>query len=257
MERKEILLMMFMGQSNMAGRGHAEEAPALIQGAGYEYCAVTRPDCLSLLKEPFGKNENNEKGVTEPGMKTGSMVTAFVNACYKETDIPVVGVSCAKGGSSIAEWMPGTAYYMDAAEREKRCEGWLLSHDYHIIYKGMVWCQGCTDGDLHTPPEIYKAHTAEFIRSYCRECGIGKCFLIQIGNHRDDRSLYVPVQQAQAELAEENDEILLVSSRLKTFAERGLMKDEFHYRQEGYNLIGEEAGRNVGIYISGQWKRVR
>lgn len=26
-------------------------------------------------------------------------------------------------------------------------------------------------------------------------------------------------------------------------AERGLMKDEFHYCQEGYNLVGEEAGR--------------
>ena len=250
MGQKDILLMMFMGQSNMAGRGNAKEAPALVKGAGYEYRAVTAPDCLSVLKEPFGENENNGKGVTEPGMKTGSMVTAFVNACYKETDIPVVGVSCAKGGSSIAEWMPGTAYYTDAVEREKRCEKWLLSHDYRIRYKGMVWCQGCTDGDLHTAPGIYKAYTARFIHSYCWECGIGKCFLIQIGNHRDNRTLYVPIQRVQEELAEENKDIILVSSLLKTFADCGLMKDEFHYRQEGYNLIGEDAGRNTGKYIA-------
>ncbi len=250
MTQKEIILLMFMGQSNMAGRGNAEEAPALLQGAGYEYRAVTAPDCLSVLKEPFGEKENHEKGVTEPGMKTGSMVTAFVNACYVETGIPIVGVSCAKGGSSIAEWMPGTAYYADAAERQKRCQKWLLEHDYRIRYKGMVWCQGCTDGDLHTPADIYKASTLQFISSYCRECGIEKCFLIQIGNHRDDRALYVPVQKAQEELAAENRDIVLVSRQLKTFADRGLMKDEYHYLQKGYNLVGEDAGKNTGKYIN-------
>lgn len=244
---------MFMGQSNMAGRGNAAEAPELTQGAGYEYRAVTAPDRLSVLQEPFGKNENNARGVTEPGMKTGSMVSAFVNACFAETGIPIVGVSCAKGGSSIAKWMPGTAYYTDAVERMKRCEKWLLGHDCHIRYKGMVWCQGCTDGDLRIPPDIYKANTAEFIESYCQKCDIDKCFLIQIGNHRDDRSLYVPIQQAQLELAEEKERIVLVSSQLKTFADRGLMKDEFHYLQRGYNLVGEDAGKNTGKYIKTQF----
>lgn len=32
MERKEVLLMTFMGQSNMAGRGNAAKAPALVPG---------------------------------------------------------------------------------------------------------------------------------------------------------------------------------------------------------------------------------
>lgn len=249
MNEKEVFLMMFMGQSNMAGRGNAKEAPALVQGAGYEYRAITAPDRLSLLQEPFGVKENNENGVTEPGMKTGSMVSAFVNACYLETGTPIIGVSCAKGGSAIAEWLPGTPYYQDAVGRMKRCEEWLLCHGYRIKRKDMVWCQGCTDGDLHTSPDIYKAHTAKFIHAYCQECNLAKCFLIQIGNHRDDRTLYVPIQQAQLELAEENENIILVSSRLKTFAERGLMKDEFHYCQKGYNLIGEEAGKNTGKYM--------
>lgn len=253
-EQKEILLMMFMGQSNMAGRGNAGKAPMLIRGAGYEYRSVTAPDCLSVLKEPFGENENNEHGVTEPGMKTGSMVTAFVNACYAKTGIPIVGVSCAKGGSSIAEWMPGSSYYTDAVEREKSCERWLLSHGYCIRYKGLVWCQGCTDGDLRTLPDIYKERTLQFIHSYSQECGIKKCFLIQIGNHRDDRKLYVPIQNAQAKLAQEDEDIILVSGLLKTFADRGLMKDEFHYLQEGYNLIGEDAGANTGKYIKLQLK---
>ena len=253
--QKEVLQLLFMGQSNMAGRGTAAEAPALIQGAGYEYRAVTAPDCLSVLREPFGENENNVNGVTEPGMKTGSMVTAFVNACYTETGVPIVAVSCAKGGSSITEWMPQTAYYEDAVERQKRCEKWLLEHDYSIRYKGMVWCQGCTDGDLRTPPDTYKKLTSKFIHSYCQECGIEKCFLVQIGNHRSNRNLYVPVRRVQEELAQECEDILLVSRQLKTFADRGLMKDDFHYLQKGYNLVGEDAGKNTGKHIREQLDR--
>lgn len=257
MGSKEIISMMFMGQSNMAGRGSAKEAPVLLPGAGYEYRAVTAPDRLSVLKEPFGEKEDNAEGVTEPGMKTGSMVTAFANALFIETGIPIVGVSCAKGGSSIAEWLPGTAYYMDAAGRAGRCERWLIENGYHIRYKGLVWCQGCTDGDLHTPPDIYKMRTLSFIESFCRECGIGKCFLIQIGDHRDDRALYAPIRQAQLELAEENEDIILVSTLPKTFADRGLMKDSFHYLQKGYDLVGEDAGRNAGKFImTGQTVRM-
>ena len=72
---------------------------------------------------------------------------------------------------------------------------------------------------------------------------------IRIGNHRDDKMLYVPIQNAQEALAREEEEIVMVSRQFKTFAERGLMKDEFHYCQEGYNLIGEEAGRVTGKRI--------
>ena len=105
---KTVDLLFFMGQSNMAGRGDAALAPAVTPGMGYEYRAVTDPDALHPLAEPFGVNENDPAGVNEPGMKTGSMVSSFVNACTARTGVPVVGVSCAKGGSAIAEWLPGT-----------------------------------------------------------------------------------------------------------------------------------------------------
>lgn len=70
-------LIFFMGQSNMAGRGDAALAPAVTPGMGYEYRAVTDPAQLHPLAEPFGVNENDPTGVNEPGMKTGSMVSAF------------------------------------------------------------------------------------------------------------------------------------------------------------------------------------
>ena len=80
----EADILLFMGQSNMAGRGDYRLAPEVLPGAAYEYRAVTEPDTLVPLTEPFGVNENREGGVFEPGMKTGSMAAAFVNACYRK-----------------------------------------------------------------------------------------------------------------------------------------------------------------------------
>ena len=31
---------------------------------------------------------------------------------------------------------------------------------------------------------------------------------------------------------------------------RGLMKDEFHYFQEAYNIVGREAGENSADFVS-------
>lgn len=88
-------LILFAGQSNMAGRGIVtdkwpQKAPVLVKGAGYEYRAITAPDRLCPIEEPFGADENNPDGIFEPGMKTGSMVTAFVNEYYKLTHVQVL-----------------------------------------------------------------------------------------------------------------------------------------------------------------------
>lgn len=241
-------LFIFMGQSNMAGRGDAALAPAVTPGMGFEYRAVTAPDRLSPLQEPFGVNENDPAGVNEPGMKTGSMVSSFVNACTAKTGVPIVGVSCAKGGSAIAEWMPGTPYYQDALRRVRQCRRWLADNCFTVRHSAMVWCQGCTDGDLHTRKAIYKLDTDRMLHEFLSDAKLETCFLIQIGNQRDDPMLYQPIQHAQEELAAAYDDIALVSRKFKTFAAKGLMKDQFHYKQPAYNAVGEEAGKKAAAF---------
>ena len=112
-------LIIFMGQSNMAGRGivdaaHPQPAPCLTRGAGYEYRAVSDPENLHVLREPFGLQEDRPGGIDDLRMKTGSLATAFVNTWFAQTGVPVVGVSASKGGSRIEEWLPGSRYLTDA-----------------------------------------------------------------------------------------------------------------------------------------------
>lgn len=244
----EADILLFMGQSNMAGRGDWKLAPQVPEGTAYEYRAVTRPDTLAPLAEPFGVDENRLEGVYEPGMKTGSMAAAFVNACYRETKRPIIAVSCAKGGSSINEWLPGTPYFADAADRFRSCMDYVKSQGITVRSTGLVWCQGCTDADNGMEKEEYKQKTRRFLEEFMK-LGVETVYFIQIGNHREEPDRYVPMQEAQQELAEEHGSIELVCQLFKTFRERGLMKDSFHYKQEAYNLVGEAAGKATGLIL--------
>ena len=97
-------LFLFLGQSNMAGRGDKLKSPQLIDGAGFEFRAITDPTKLYPISEPFGKDENKVDGINDQNKKTGSLVTSFVNTLYTRTNIPIVGISASKGGSCISQW---------------------------------------------------------------------------------------------------------------------------------------------------------
>ena len=92
---------------------------------------------------------------------------------------------------------PATA---DAVRRARKARKFLAENGYTIRHSAMVWCQGCTDGDLHTLKAVYKLDTDRVIHEFMTDAGLETCFLIQIGNQRDEPELYVPIQQAQEEL---------------------------------------------------------
>lgn len=282
-------LFLFMGQSNMAGRGITneqwpEEAPGLTEGAGWEFRAISDPTRLYPIAEPFGVDENNPVGINDifssgAKAKTGSMVTAFVNAYYAKTGVPVVGVSASKGGSRISQWLPdakdgflkdalerykkAVAYLQNSPERYEETEAYLQNSpecceqaempgqgiSYEIRHRYMLWCQGESDGDKGTTVAEYKERFWA-LWSEMKSAGIEKCFLIQTGkkNVPGQEDDYEDIRRAQEELCD-GEEIIMVSRCLGGMLERGLMKDAFHYYQQAYNECGREAGRNVGNYV--------
>lgn len=256
---KEADIFLFIGQSNMAGRGIVSErwpqkAPECITGAGYEYRAVSDPCRLHPLREPFGLGENREGGIWEPGKKSGSMVTAFVNAYYMETKTPVVGVSAALGGTAAAEWLPGGALLRDALFRLSDAVCFLQKQKIHIRHQYMLWCQGETDGDLGITGQEYKA-SFEKILGCLIAAGIEHCFMVRIGGFNGAAAPHLPphdyaaIRQAQEELAAENAHITMVSRAFLEMKERGLMADAFHYYQQAYNEVGAEAGARAAQFV--------
>lgn len=246
-------LFLFMGQSNMAGRGISnnnwpEKPPALISGAGFEFRAISDPSKLYPIEEPFGVNENNPKGIFEPNKKTGSLVTAFTNAYYSTCHVPIIAISASKGGSVIAKWQGHYDYLTDSLLRLKRAEDYCANQHIHIAHKYMAWCQGESDGDYHTPIALYKNAFNNMLHTML-SAGIEMCFMITIGHYNGLGNIdYSPIISAQYELAASHPKVLLVSNDFTSMKARGLMKDEFHYYQAAYNEVGIIAGKNTGIF---------
>lgn len=247
-------LVMFMGQSNMAGRGEASGSVVCPEGEGYEFRAVSDPTRLYPAVEPFGVNENNPaSGVNEPGSKTGSMVSSLMKEYYDYTNVPIVGVSCSKGGSQIDFWQPGTGALNDAIARFQSAKLFLKNNGYTVRRKFMVWCQGESDADISTPIADYKEMTQNMAKAMIDE-GIEKCFMVQIGHKNDSSGKYDPYIEAQSELCAADDRFVMVSEKFKD--NQAGMKDLYHYYQSVYNEVGADAGANIAAYYGDTEKRV-
>jgi len=246
-EKTVVDLVIFMGQSNMAGRGDALEAPVVQEGHGYEFRAVSDPTRLYNISEPFGVNEN--RGVVTENKKTGSLVSAFVESYYAQTGVPIVGVSSSKGGTGIDYWNVGGDALNESILRYTAAERYLLDNGYSIRHRYMVWLQGETDGVNGMSAESYKRHLTSIFEEMNTH-GIEKCMVIRIGNNSDNATENDKIILAQTKLCAEHDDFVLISGKLAYMAEANLMKDKYHYKQEGYNIVGEDAGANMAFYVN-------
>lgn len=239
---KKCDVVIFAGQSNMAGRGDSLKAPIIKNYLAYEYRAISSPKTLHILREPFGENENNPTGIFEPGKKTGSLVASFAKTYTERTGNLLIGLSASKGGSSISSWQEGGPYFSDLKTRYVSLEKWLKENNYLIKRKIFLWLQGETDGDLHTSKEEYQQLTTKFLSSV-KDLGIEEIFLLGIGNYREDKEKYQEIQEAQREL--DSSFIHFIPTSFPKMVQLGLMKDSFHYEQEAYNIVGEELAEFV------------
>lgn len=244
----EVDLVMFMGQSNMSGTGDSEKAPVVIEGAGYEFRAISDPTKLYPIEEPFGQNENNEEGVDDEDLKTGSLVSSFVNSYYSGSGVPVIAVSASAGGSTLHSWREDGVLLPDAVNRYNMAKEWLTDNGYVIRHSYMVWLQGESDGNKQTSKEDYIVSMKD-IFSIMKDSGVEKCFMIRIGIRTQEPGMYDTIIEAQTELCRDNKDFILVSTKAVELERLGLMRDEVHYTQGGLNLIGEEAGANMAYYV--------
>lgn len=246
MEQTEpVDLVIFMGQSNMSGRGNADGSVVCKSGHGYEFRAISDPTRLYDLVEPFGVNERNpESGVDDRAM-TGSMVSALCEAYFSLTNIPIVAVSCSMGGTDTAFWHPDKPPIKDAKVRLRTAEQFLTENGYVVRHRYMVWCQGEQDGFNGLCGEEYITRLNAMI-SRMKTAGIEKCFIVQIGHQRDNDS-FDQIIAAQEKLCRENPDALMVSVEFAGM--RDLMKDTSHFTQLAYNITGTDAGLNMARYV--------
>ena len=246
-ESKVVDLFIFMGQSNMSGfGGDAALAPEVPEGWAYEYKAISEPGKLVHMREPFGLNEDNAESGVANTKRAGTLVSAFANAYYEKTGVPVVGVSCSRGSTDTEFWKQGGKPLEDAVSRHLAAEKWLKENGYIVRNNYMVWLQGESDASLSV--EQYKSNLIGIVKEMINRTGITNCMIIRIGKKNPADNSFDNVLQAQTELPKEYKEFVLASALAVSFPEGGLMSDGVHYSQKGYNLLGTDTGINVAFY---------
>lgn len=251
----EYDLFMFMGQSNMAGRGitnttWSEDAPTVKANAGYEFRAISDATRLYDITKTMGVGENVTGAIDDGTKKTGSMIPSFVNAYYEHTNTPIIAISASEGGTTIDKWQPNTARLNDAINRLNTAVTWLTSNGFNIRHKYMAWCQGESDGDEGISVADYKTGFNAMFDAM-KTAGIEKCFLFRIGEYNGTGSNdYTNVIQAQTEICQNDDDVVMVTANQASYKARGLMKDQFHYYQKAYNEMGEYGGVNTAVYVN-------
>ena len=238
-------LLLFAGQSNMTGRGDPALAPALTDGAGYECKVVTNPNQLNPITEPFGLGQDS--GTMRDGnLRTGSLVTAFANEYFKQTQVPVIGVSATVVGSGRVSW--STIHYKEAARRLNKAQKALQKKKLKIRHIYVVYMQGENDGFAGSTVKEYTDSLKLFYKNLSKKTDVEACLVIRIGKYTKQPSLYNNVLKAQTQLCKKDKNFVLVSTKAATLPDSNYQEDGLHITQQGLNIIGREAGKYAGKY---------
>ncbi len=283
-EPQDADIILFAGQSNMAGRGEYASyqgvTTSVEEGHGYAYDMLSRS--LGTIREPFGASQNGTgTGYMSETTKSGSMVSAFVESYYAETGRPVVAVSASQGGSPVKAWTKGGAYcqvsgqtrycnyYQDTLERLEgavQCVDDSQTLALHAVY--MVWLQGETDGSLGTSAEEYES-TLDAVYTNLSEdleaatyYNLDHLYIIPIGtyegNSEETAANYDAIRNAQQDMCSSRAYADCISLGMQDLTSSGTDKylksdnQHVHLTQPGYELLGKDAGSNMGKLVMGQ-----
>ena len=275
-DKKIVDLVLFSGQSNMAGRGSAngnEKEPAAVKcpsGYGYEFHSITNPSllssevpyALSTVSEPFGKNDNNytlnDAGSNGIDRRSGDMVSSLMKEYYEETGVPIVGVQASRGGQE-SSFFVNASINAEMLARYNAAETYLKASGYTIRRKFMVWVQGEADADKGRSESAYKNNTLK-VFSNMQSAGITDMFIVKTGHYNINYNLsegaspsadalaldekYKQVNTWQQDIADENANIYTVAD-LYTDEFLARMRDQYHFYQDVYNTVGATAGGNI------------
>lgn len=210
---------LLIGQSNMAGRGSLDEAPAITNNRLYvmrngRWLKMYRPvNC----DRPFS-------GVC--------LAESFADACSKYYNADIGLIPCADGGTSLNQWMPGDVIYDHAVFQAK-----LAMRSSQLA--GILWHQGEADcaPDLYPHYEEKCTYIFENMR---KDLGISDVpFLVGgLGSflplHSETLGNYHHVNKALQDMAQHQDYISYVCAE-----GLGAKDDNLHFNTAALYEFGE------------------
>ena len=226
-KKEQFHIYLLMGQSNMAGRGQVEAQDTVTHP---RVLVLTQDTAWNLARDPLHFDKPKVVGVGL-GLTFGKIMAG------RDKNIRIGLVPCAKGGSSIDQWIAGAYHeqtksypYDEALSRAK------IAANYGTI-KGMLWHQGESDTKSVMRVQAYKDKFLKLKRDLEQELGLvnlptiigelGQFYFEKRPNAQDMNALF-------AEISLENKCIGLAKSNSLTHKGDGT-----HFDSKSYRILGK------------------
>ena len=187
---------LLIGQSNMAGRGFIEEAVPVDN----THIKILRNGRWQKMFRPVNP-DRRFSGV--------NLAESFAEAYANKHGVEAGLIPCADGGTSIAQWAPGTLLFDNAVNQAK-----LAMRTSNIV--GILWHQGESDIDNYP---AYKGKLLAFMAALRKALDlydvpfiVGGLGDYLVNYEEDDCSNYVCINKALQEIAEEDPLVGFVSA---------------------------------------------
>ena len=242
---KQVDLVIFSGQSNMAGGGgDALQAPAVPKDHGYEFRCGKVATGMYEIVEPFGIYQDGY--LSDPdGIRKGSLVSDFANAYYKNTGVPILALSATRSGSSINYWL-SSAVKAELMEKYDLVNSWCEANFITIRHRYVVWLQGETDGMAGMSTEEYEKKLVEVFMPLINK-GLDQVFVIPVGHVAGLPAAYETVAAAQMDLCANSPYFTMATDTLRSLPDMYL-PDTVHYNQSALNLVGKNSGVTAAVF---------
>jgi hypothetical protein len=190
----EMKLFLLIGQSNMAGRGAIEEQDK-----------QPHPRVFALDKEMKWVPAIDPIHWDKPAIIGVGLGTTFGRVIAEQDPGAVVGlIPAAFGGSSLDEWAPGRAHYMNAVTRAREAmkRGKIA---------GILWHQGEEDSKQQVKIDTYAERFSKMIAQLRADLGAGDVPVI-VGELGRFRPPHLPANALLAKLPQQVSRCAFVSA---------------------------------------------
>jgi hypothetical protein len=244
--KKDFLIFLLAGQSNMAGRGKPVE----------EQDRTPHPRVLVFTQEKQWQPAADPLHFDKPAVVGVGLGTTFAKTLAEALPGKTIGlVPVAFGGSQIAEWAKGARHYDNAMDRAKAAmaDGTLA---------GILWHQGESDAKADRAP-LYQAKLDELVKNFRSDLSAPEVPFI-CGTLADSQasSEAAKVNAALRKLPERVGDAACVEAKGLTMAKDNIHFDVASYRELGrryaaawLELAGETVKNGSIGRLDNPWKK--
>lgn len=206
-----------------------------------------RFDC-SAGYEPFGEGYSLSDWLSEHALGAAcygntNLVPSFCNAYINGSDRKVLAVHCAKGSTTIAQWLKGTKSY-DVLLKKCLAAKSFAEKDYTVGKIFFVWLQGESDAIEGNSKEYYKEKLKELNASLKTDIGINRFCIIRVGKFVCD-SRDEEIMNAQSEICLEDSDFLMLTEEASDMYGTEKYMNPFargHFSAMGIERLGTISG---------------